>query len=210
MIRYLEGKVCDIDDGVVTLLVGGVGYEIVTLAQAACTVDEERHFYIHTNVREDAITLYGFATRDERRLFGKLLSVSGIGAKLALSILDTFDPMRLRDVILGKRLAELKQVPGVGNKVASRLMLELESVMQKLALDPSLPTGSTPTPAATSEQDLRSALKGLGYTESAISPAIAALNAELSDGNSTLNELNQQIRWVLAWLRQSQDPFKAF
>lgn len=154
MIATLSGKVLskNIDRAVVD--VGGVGYEVIVSSDTiARMVDkgEEAFFFIHTNVREDAITLYGFIDEQEKQLFLILKTVSGIGPKLALAMLSGLRVAEICQAIINGDVKRLTTLQGVGKKTAERLCVELKEKVSHLSADisvdrmsePSLPVGNS-------------------------------------------------------------------
>lgn len=137
MIVQLTGTLLEVTPSRVVLDVGGVGYELgvsSTTAAALPHVGEAGVTILaRMIVREDAMELYGFATREERALFDQLRAISGVGPKLALSVLSTFSPAVLAQVVIAQDAARMAQVPGVGRKKASRLLVELSDVFSKNA-----------------------------------------------------------------------------
>jgi Holliday junction DNA helicase RuvA len=160
--------------GNVVLDVGGVGYEIaVTPATLADLppVGDEAVLHTHTYVREDTLALYGFATADQREIFRLLLGVSGIGPRVAMTILATLSTDDLRRAVAADDADMLTLVPGIGKRSAQKLMLELRP---KLDLpDTELPvTGSGPG-------EVREALEGLGYRTAEIREAMRDLPGDI-------------------------------
>jgi Holliday junction DNA helicase RuvA len=167
VIGSLRGTLLDRSaTGEVLVEVGGVGYRVTCSAATVGTVGElgaPVFLHIHTHVRDDAIVLYGFPSRDERACFEALLGAHGVGPALALAILSAHSPSSLRRALAGDDVDALTMVPGVGKKTAARLLIELKS---RLELDgddgPDLTTvalrGSTSARA-----EVRAALAGLGY-----------------------------------------------
>lgn len=137
MIVQLTGTLVEALPTHVVLDVGGVGYELgvsSTTAAALPHVGEAGVTLLaRMIVREDAMELYGFASRDERALFDQLRAIAGVGPKLALSVLSTFTPAQLAQVVSAQDAARMAQVPGVGRKKASRLLVELSDVFSKNA-----------------------------------------------------------------------------
>jgi Holliday junction DNA helicase RuvA len=134
--------------------------------------------HIHTHVREDALLLYGFLTTDERSLFILLLSVAGVGPKLALNILSHASPRDLRQAISGSDVKRLATLPGIGKKSAERLVLELKEKIDKLGLSgDSLDSGRDRNiaPAPDQSEDALSALLNLGYKEAQARKALATI-----------------------------------
>lgn len=128
MIGYLEGTVKTIRAGSCILLVGGVGYKIAATKQtlAGLPADGQASLWTHLAVREDILDLYGFGSEEEQRFFELLLSVSGIGPKSALAILDIASVETLRSAISHKKAEYLTKVSGIGRKTAEKIVLELK------------------------------------------------------------------------------------
>jgi len=170
VIGSLRGTVLERgSDGRVLLEVGGVGYLLTvtprTLAELEPTTTAFLH--VHHHIREDAQTLYGFPSRDERATFDILVATHGVGPALALAILATHTPAALVDIVASSDLASLCLVPGVGKKTAERLLVELRSRLSVPVLDDVSPVGS---PSAVG--DVREALAGLGYGNDEIREAL--------------------------------------
>lgn len=193
MIVQLTGTLVEVTPSRVVLDVAGVGYE---LGVSSTTASELPHagesgvtVLARMQVREDAIALFGFATREERALFDHLVAVGGVGPKLALSVLSTFSPAQLVDVVAAQDASRLATVPGVGKKLASRMLLELKGVFAKdeelaalagVALAPGSPAGP---PASSTDRDVVSALLSMGFTPQ---EAALALEGHEEAGASTL------------------------
>lgn len=135
MIVQLTGTLVEVLPTHAVLDVGGVGYELGISSQTAAALPQvgEAGVTILTRliVREDAMDLYGFATREERALFDRLISISGVGPKLALSVLSTFTPVQLATVVATQDAVRMAHVPGVGRRKGQRLIVELEGVFAK-------------------------------------------------------------------------------
>ena len=162
MIGLLRGKLIERDGPVAVIDVGGVGYEVEVTSGAAAMLaahPEQVVVYTHLSVREDAQSLYGFASARERDLFRSLIKVMGIGPKLALSLLSAVAPDVFASAITSGNTAALVRVPGIGRKTAQRLVIELRDKVRELSAITSV--GKTPT---TREAVL--ALIALGYRES--------------------------------------------
>jgi holliday junction DNA helicase RuvA len=135
MLGYVRGHLIEKTPDTVILDVGGVGYELTVPASTYCALPSMgalTHVYVHTHVREDAIRLFGFATLFDRKVFESCISVSGIGPKVALTLLASWTGEQLCRVFAESRLALLCNVPGVGQKTAERLLLELKPKLTKL------------------------------------------------------------------------------
>ena len=162
MIGSLRGGVLARNvDGTVLLEVSGVGY-LVTVSQRAIAELEPgtpAFVYVHHHIREDAQTLFGFTSRDERDTFQILLGTHGVGPAMAMAILNTHPPAALVDVVANNDAAALALTPGVGKKTAERLLVELRD---RLSL-PVLDAASTGNGAPSAVADVRDALAMLGY-----------------------------------------------
>jgi holliday junction DNA helicase RuvA len=163
--------------GEVVLDVGGVGYRITVspaTSVALGSIGDEVVVHTHLHVREDALTLFGFATADGRDCFESLLGAHGVGPGLALAILSTHGPNDLRRVVLEGDLDALTLVPGVGRKTAARLLLELKSRLDVPdGLDTEVP-GTNGSPRA----EVREALAALGYQPEEVRRAMGVLPPE--------------------------------
>ncbi|HEB51108.1 MAG TPA: Holliday junction branch migration protein RuvA [Desulfobulbus sp.] len=172
MIATLRGILAHKQSGLVVIDVQGVGYEVLVSGRTCDRLPaagEEIFLHIQTNVREDAITLYGFADQEEKELFLLLNTVSGIGPKLALAILSGMGARELCRAINGKDMARLTALSGVGKKTAQRLCMELGEKVVALAAPVSGPVAAGPAEAHTAEgaamEDAASALINLGYPQ---------------------------------------------
>ena len=177
----------------------GVGYRVTVSPATVVELgdpDDEVFLYIHHHRREDAETLYGFRSRDERVCFEALLGAHGVGPALALAILSVHAPIALRQVLAEDDLSALCLVPGVGKKTAARLLVELKSRLDIPDLDLSVPdtgtaAGSTRVPASTAARaDVREALAGLGYQPD----EVLAVLRELPDGDDSATLLRDALQ----------------
>lgn len=162
MIGSLRGEVLDRNvEGTILLEVSGVGY-VVAVSQRAIPELEPGtsvFLYIHHHIREEAQTLFGFTSRDERSTFQTLLATHGVGPTMALAVMATHPPAALVDVVANGDIAALTLVPGIGKKTAERLMVELKNRLSIPVLDGADPGGGGVSAIA----DVRDALTGLGY-----------------------------------------------
>jgi len=171
MIGFLRGRLIEKRPNQILLDVGGVGYQVQiplsTFARLAA-LHEETMLLIHTHVREDQLSLYGFLTAREKQCFELLISASGVGPSLALKILSGMGLDELVPAIREGNLAELVRIPGVGRKTAERIVVELRD---KLA---AIEVAATAKPATRwqTEEDVASALLNLGYEHRAVEKAI--------------------------------------
>jgi Holliday junction DNA helicase RuvA len=166
VIAHLRGKLAQKDPSRIIVDVNGVGYEVfvpVTTFSALPGLGSEVSIDIHTHVREDIIALYGFSTRRERTIFEKLMTISGIGPKLAVTILSGGSVEDLVGAIKRSDLARLTSIPGVGRKTAERIILELKDKLQDFA-------EAQAKPAV--EVDVLSALENLGYNRALAENAV--------------------------------------
>ena len=157
MIAHLRGTLTQKDPARVVVDVQGVGYEVyvpLTTFTALPDPGSEVSIDVHTHVREDVIALYGFSTRRERKIFEKLMTISGIGPKLAVTILSGGSVEDLVGAIKRGDLARLTAIPGVGKKTAERILLELKDKLQEF-------TEASPKDGV--QSDVLSALENLGY-----------------------------------------------
>ncbi len=188
MIARLRGPILEKSPGRVVLDCAGVGYEAaVSIPTFAALPDlgKEVSLHIHTHVREDQLALYGFSSLDEKRLFEKLLSISGIGPRLALTILSGLEPERLIAAIRSGDHATLTRIPGVGKKTAERVTLELKDKLEALAAG--RPVTPLPGSAGAVTEDVLSALENLGYPRLAAEKALAKVLAEHAPQNHSAN-----------------------
>ena len=166
MIARLRGKLIEKEPARVVVDVNGVGYEVfvpLTTFSAMPELGAEVTVDIYTHVREDVIALFGFSSRQERRVFEKLIGISGIGPRLAITILSGGSVEGLVGAIRRSDLARLTSIPGVGKKTAERIVVELRDKLKDL-------TEEAPKP--TVEVDVISALENLGYTRAIIEAAV--------------------------------------
>jgi Holliday junction DNA helicase RuvA len=178
MIARLTGTVLEKHPNRVIVDVSGVGYDVqvpLSTYYVSSDVGAEMALRIHTHVREDQLALYGFATDLELAMFEKLIAVSGIGPKLALSVLSGIEPRDLAGAILRNDLARLTAIPGVGKKTAERMCVELRDRLPK-TID-----AAPASPADSLREDLVSALANLGYHRQAIDKVLDRLQAGKSD-----------------------------
>ena len=154
---------------------GGVGYDVtipVSTYTALGVAGSEVALRIHTQVREDAIVLFGFTTVQEKALFEKLISVSGIGPKLAITVLSGIQSADLVRIIRGGDVPLLVRVPGIGKKTAERIVLELRDKLEALGVAPSTPKTAAASIREPIEADVISALTNLGAQQGAAEMAV--------------------------------------
>jgi Holliday junction DNA helicase RuvA len=195
MIGLLRGRLLEKRPNQVILDVGGVGYLVaVPLSTYAALGDihAEVTLLIHTHVREDALTLYGFLSAREKHLFELLLGASGVGPSLSLKILSGMNVEELVPAIRGGDIVRLTKIPGVGRKTAERMVLELKDKLDAVAAETERPTPASP---AGVEADVKSALVNLGYDERIAESAVSEAKREA--GTASFEKL---LRFTLAAL----------
>ena len=183
MIGSLRGSVLERNlDGTVLLEVGGVGYIVTVSTRVLAELEPGTpvFLYVHHHIREDAQTLFGFTSRDDRQTFQVLIKTNGIGPALAMAILATHPPAALFDVVANNDVAALTLVPGVGKKTAERLIIELRDRLSVPMLDG---TGGSASAVA----DVREALAGLGYGTDEIRDVLRELPSD-SDSATLLRD----------------------
>lgn len=176
MIAHLRGTLLEKHPNQVILEAGGVGYDVQIPISTFTSLPDQgatASLRIHTHVREDALLLYGFATIDEKAVFERLISVSGIGPKLAITVLSGLPTAELVAAIRSNDLARLVKIPGVGKKTAERIVLELKDKLMTVDAGgkavPVIQTGPSYSPL---EQDVLSALQNLGCSRPAAEEAL--------------------------------------
>ncbi|HSX14845.1 MAG TPA: Holliday junction branch migration protein RuvA [Candidatus Saccharimonadales bacterium] len=169
MIARIRGKLVEKTFDSAIVEAGGVGYEVLALARdlANQKIGDEVTFITHQYIREDQQTLYGFGQAEDRQFFSKLLTISGIGPKVALAVLQAATPTKLNQAIATGNPDILRGVSGIGNKTAQRITLELK--------------GKINAPAAQAQDETYQALVGLGYSSSQSAEAAAKVPTEVVD-----------------------------
>lgn len=178
MIALLTGKIAYKAPDYVILDVNGVGYQVFIPFSTYYALPAEGSsatLQIHTSVKEDAINLYGFRTKEEKELFQLLIGVSGVGPKLANGILSNSEPAELAESLISGNLARLSAIPGIGKKTAERLVLELKEKLKKLGMAQPVTGGAAAPAKQETREDVLSALINLGYKESLVQKALAEL-----------------------------------
>ena len=180
MIDQISGKIISIKDNYVVLAVGGLGIKVnISAAFSSKLVNEDLITLVtYLNVREDALDLYGFKNESERNLFLMLISISGIGPKLAVSILSGVELNELKSNILSGDIKSLTSIPGVGAKTAKRIIIELKD---KLSKTTTTELGFEDNFGSKISKDVLSALVGLGYNENIAKGVIKKINPTNSD-----------------------------
>jgi len=195
MFYYLEGIVTLKAQNLAVIDIGGVGYACMTTLNTLSHLEtgEKAKLNTYCNIKEDAFDIYGFYDVSEKRCFEQLLSVSGVGPKAALSILSSASPESLALAIIGDDESALTAAPGVGKKLAQRIILELKDKVSKEmpALKASgyvLPAGSASQPGS-KQNDVAAALTVLGYSQGEISAAMRGIDVE----NLSVEEIIREV-----------------
>ena len=187
MIAHLRGKLISKNPNKVIIEAAGVGYEVtipVSTFYELTAHGTEVGLHIYTHVREDSLALFGFRTEREKILFERLISVSGIGPKLAITILSGLEMEELIAAIRKGDVTKLTHIPGVGRKTAERLIVELKEKLSRLAMAEADAEPIAVMPAASGiEGDVISALVNLGYAEPAASRAVREARPESPNGD---------------------------
>jgi Holliday junction DNA helicase RuvA len=176
VIAHLRGRLLEKHPNRVVIDVAGVGYEVhvpVSSFYGLGDAGSDVALRIHTHVREDTLSLFGFGTGLELQLFERLIAISGIGPRVALAVLSGIEPFDLVEAINRADLARLTAIPGVGRKTAERIVLELKDKMAALAAVPAT-DGTASSAGGAMRDDLLSALLNLGYHRPAAEKALDA------------------------------------
>ena len=177
MIAFLRGQVLDKQPNLIIVDVQGVGYDVHVPLSTYYDVGDigaEIALRIHTHVREDALQLYGFLTTLEEQLFERLIGISGIGPKLAVSVLWGIEPRDLVTAVQRADVARLTGIPGVGRKTAERIVLELKDRLAHLAVPAGIEEPAAARPGERLRDDVLSALQNLGYHRPSAEKAVDA------------------------------------
>ena len=189
MYDYFKGSITDkrkTSKGLfITTEVSGLGYllEVTERDFMALQINEDnaQKIYVLMTHREDAMALYGFSNKETRDIFQILLSVSGVGAKMAIALLNEFDACNLISLVIDGDFKELTRAKGVGPKLAQKIILELKDKLMKTEL----PKASTSLPKSTAMDDTLSILLSLGYEEKEIEDTIAKIMPTIEDSNNS-------------------------
>ena len=190
MIGRLTGRITQEDDGTIVCDVGGVGYELVvplgTIGRCATDADGRATLFVHTHVREEQISLFGFATEGDRLAFRTLIGVSNVGPKTAIAVLSSLPAPDLGQAIARKELGRLTSISGIGKKTAERLLLELKDkvpILEAGAVRGGGVVAAAPASArGSSTADLLSgALVNMGYRPAEADRAIEQLGPKLAE-----------------------------
>ena len=190
MINFLEGTLEYSVDNLVVVNVGGVGYGVNVapgLAQGA--MGRHVRLFTHLSVKEDGLTLFGFASREELEMFGILIGVVGVGPKAAQSLLSSMGPSEIATAIVSEDVAALSRAPGIGKKTASRIALELRERVGKLA--PGSPGLQLGLSEVGGREEALEALEALGYLRN---EALKAVTQSYAKGMTTQDIVRAALR----------------
>lgn len=181
MYAFIFGTVEETDKNGIVLSAGDIGYYLQCPASVmnAVSAGEKRKIYTYLHVREDAIVLFGFLTKEDKAMFLRLISVSGIGPKIALQVLSSISAGDLALILVGGDASALTRVPGIGKKTAQRLILELREKVENDELkDAIADKGNVPAAAASAANDAVYALTALGYSPQDAEKAVESVIPE--------------------------------
>lgn len=190
MIATITGNVTEKIGDAVIIELAGIGYEVVATASdwGAAPIGQSAKFYIYEHIREDAHVLYGFSSVGGKQLYIQLLSVGGVGPKVAMQVMGAASLERLRAAIAAGDVDLFKGVSGVGKKTAERIMVELKGKVEASGLG-----GLTGAPASSGDPAYQ-ALVGLGYTPAQAAEAVAAIPAEVEGEQDRVRAALKQMR----------------
>lgn len=187
MIASVRGEVLELALDHVVLEAAGVGYRLnaTPATLAGLTRGEQARLYTALVVREDSMTLYGFADTEARDLFGLLQTVSGVGPRLAMAVLAVLEPEALRKALAAGDIAALTRVPGIGKRGAERMVVELRDKVDRVPV-PAGAAGTVPTPVLTPVRDqVAEALTGLGFPLKQAEKAVDMVLADRPDADNS-------------------------
>ena len=189
MIGYIKGRVISNNDNVILLENGGIGYEITCSVSAFSKMmqDREGGIYTYLQVKEDGLSLYGFASLEEKKMFLKLISVSGVGAKMGITILSGMSLNDLALAIATSDVKSLSKIKGLGKKSAERIIVELRESMSAIGEKSEGECALLSSASVSSDgENAVMALMSLGYTRAV---AVKAVNSAMSAGASVVEEI---------------------
>jgi Holliday junction DNA helicase RuvA len=188
MIAQLRGTVIEKDVDTVVVEAGGIGYEVAVTASdyGSLTVGEETKLHILDYIREDTHALYGFSNGPSKRFFQQLLSINGVGPKVAMSVLSAASLLQLQQAVAGGDAAVFKGVSGVGAKTAERIMVELRGKVE-------VTSGLAASGGARATDPAYQALLGLGYTPNQAAEAVAQVPSDITDEQARVKAALKQI-----------------
>ena len=189
MFAFIEGKVQIISEGIIALLCNGVGYEIIVSKKLNVQNDDNIRLYTQLIHKEDAMILYGFSSREEKKMFSTLMSTSGVGPKLAMEILSTYSIDEIMHILFNKDVNILKKVQGMEMKKAEKLLFELRDKIEKIDINIS---SSAVKNYNDNESDVIKALISLGFSNNEAIKSLASI--ENKDNMSTEDLISHALR----------------
>lgn len=189
MFAFIEGKVQIISEGIIALLCNGVGYEIIVSRKLNVQNDDNIRLYTQLIHKEDAMILYGFSSREEKKMFSTLMSTSGVGPKLAMEILSTYSIDEIMHILFNKDINMLKKVQGMGLKKAEKLLFELRDKIEKIDINIS---SSSIKNYNDNESDVIKALISLGFSNNEAIKSLASI--ENKENMSTEDLISHALR----------------
>ena len=190
MFAYIKGTLTALSESIAVVEAGGIGYEILITRRDATELvpleNQDIRLYTHLNIKEDSHTIFGFLTPQTKQIFLTLLSVSGIGPKLGLTILAELTSDQLIQAILSNNLSLIVSIPGIGKKTAERLVLELKDKFKNTDLSGLVVSGGKTTPSHNEQitSEINQALSALGYSSSEIRKMIQSVAGDLKVGDT--------------------------
>lgn len=191
MISFLRGTVASKTPSELVIDVGGVGFACgISLTTSAALpmpeTDQEVKVLTRLQVRDDALTLFGFATDEERVAFDHLIAITGVGPKLALSVLSTFSSQELRSVVASEDIKRMTSVPGVGKKTAQRMLLELRDAFQDLTAEEAVGLPGSQAGSLGAMEDATAALLSMGFSPQEAEVSLRGYDGPASDAESAI------------------------
>lgn len=186
MISYLSGTLAHIENNSVTIDVGSIGYEVIvptTVLEELPDIGEQIKIHTYLNIKEDEHTLYGFAHINEKKLFKLLLSVSGIGPKVAITILSSLSSEQFASAIIKNDLYVLNNIPGIGKKSAERMIIELKDKLSAFSQENSSEKSYIPIDEKIQKETI-GALTSLGYNSREANKALQKIAKEITAESS--------------------------
>ena len=203
MIAFIQGELCEVGQDTIIVACQGIGYEIqvpVSVAQSLPDPGNRVKIYTYTYVREDALGLFGFLTRDDLTVFKLLITVNGVGPKAALAILSSMTADELRFAILAEDAKAISKAPGIGPKIAKRMIIELKDKLDLESMidnhgDSSTYAAGNAEAAASVRDEVIMALTALGYSNTEAVRAVRAVSgADEMDSETLLKQALKKIR----------------
>ena len=197
MISFVKGIIDDITEDGIVVESGSIGYNIFFPSSSAFQIGESVKIYTYLSVREDAMQLYGFRTKEERRMFKLLIGVSGIGPKGALGILSNLSVSELQMAVMAEDSKLIAKSPGIGPKTAKKLILELKDKVSEYS---NIPAAAVDSPSGTDTSDSFSeavdALCTLGYSATEAHKAVSSAKALLSESAGTEEYIKMALKQI--------------